>query len=49
MVIDAGGGTVDLSTYQFVNASPIAVQEVSSPGCELLVAVHNKEFLPLIF
>ncbi|KAI0310591.1 hypothetical protein OF83DRAFT_1070299 [Amylostereum chailletii] len=33
MVIDAGGGTVDLSTYTFAEASPIKIQEIAPPGC----------------
>ncbi|KAI0318148.1 hypothetical protein OF83DRAFT_1057355 [Amylostereum chailletii] len=33
IVIDAGGGTVDLSTYTFTNTSPLKVQETAKPGC----------------
>ncbi|KAI0310024.1 hypothetical protein OF83DRAFT_1071189 [Amylostereum chailletii] len=33
MIIDAGGGTVDLSTYRFSDMSPLKVQEVAKPGC----------------
>ncbi|KAI0308432.1 hypothetical protein OF83DRAFT_259689, partial [Amylostereum chailletii] len=33
MVIDAGGGTVDLSTYTFSEASPITIKEIAAPGC----------------
>ncbi|KAI0318143.1 hypothetical protein OF83DRAFT_1171355 [Amylostereum chailletii] len=33
MVIDAGGGTVDLSTYTFAEASPITIKEIAPPGC----------------
>lgn len=33
IIIDAGGGTIDLSTYSVVTASPIAVEEVSTPDC----------------
>ncbi|KAJ3489527.1 hypothetical protein NLI96_g2044 [Meripilus lineatus] len=35
MVIDAGGGTVDLSTYSIIACSPLRVEEVSAPGCIL--------------
>lgn len=35
MVIDAGGGTVDLSTYTIATCTPLCVEEVSTPGCEL--------------
>lgn len=40
MIVDAGGGTVDLSTYQFVTANPISVEEISAPDCRLLSAHH---------
>lgn len=33
MIVDAGGGTVDLTTYKFVTADPIAVEETAAPGC----------------
>ena len=35
MIIDAGGGTVDLSTYTFTSVSPITVEEIATPDCEL--------------
>ena len=34
LIIDAGGGTVDLSTYSFDSTSPITVSEVTSPDCK---------------
>ncbi|KAI0310789.1 hypothetical protein OF83DRAFT_1069981 [Amylostereum chailletii] len=34
MVIDAGGGTVDLSTYTFAESSPMTIKEISAPGCK---------------
>lgn len=33
MIIDAGGGTVDISTYAIIKSSPITVEEISSPEC----------------
>lgn len=33
MIIDAGGGTVDLSTYSFTGTSPISVEEIATPDC----------------
>ncbi|KAL4244993.1 hypothetical protein ABKN59_002858 [Abortiporus biennis] len=34
MIIDAGGGTIDISTYTFTSAtSPITVEEIAPPGC----------------
>ncbi|EKM51021.1 uncharacterized protein PHACADRAFT_212923 [Phanerochaete carnosa HHB-10118-sp] len=35
MIIDAGGGTIDLSTYKFTTASPVSVEEIAAPGCIL--------------
>ncbi len=34
IIVDAGGGTVDVSSYHFVSTSPISVEEVTSPECE---------------
>ena len=34
MVVDAGGGTVDLSSYVFTSTSPLKAREVATPGCE---------------
>ncbi|OSX61860.1 hypothetical protein POSPLADRAFT_1144067 [Postia placenta MAD-698-R-SB12] len=33
MVVDAGGGTVDISTYKFVSVSPITAEEAAPPDC----------------
>ncbi|KAI0314645.1 hypothetical protein OF83DRAFT_423660 [Amylostereum chailletii] len=33
MIIDAGGGTVDISTYTFAEASPIAIEEIAPAEC----------------
>ncbi|CCM04625.1 uncharacterized protein FIBRA_06809 [Fibroporia radiculosa] len=33
IVVDAGGGTVDLSTYKFEDMSPLSVEEVAVPDC----------------
>ncbi|KAL4245026.1 hypothetical protein ABKN59_002860 [Abortiporus biennis] len=33
LIIDAGGGTVDLSTYQFKKILPISVEEATAPSC----------------
>ncbi|VDB95850.1 unnamed protein product [Peniophora sp. CBMAI 1063] len=30
MIIDAGGGTVDFSTYTFINAAPVEIQELAA-------------------
>lgn len=34
MIVDAGGGTVDLSTYTFAEAKPIEIEEIAPPGCK---------------
>lgn len=33
MIVDAGGGTVDISTYKFVTVSPMTVEEAANPDC----------------
>ena len=33
MLIDAGGGTVDLSTYYFKSVSPIVLEEIAPIDC----------------
>ena len=35
MIIDAGGGTVDISSYAFTSTAPLAVEEIASAECEL--------------
>lgn len=33
MVVDAGGGTVDISTYALKNADDLTMEEVAPPDC----------------
>ncbi|KAI0086059.1 hypothetical protein BDY19DRAFT_895433 [Irpex rosettiformis] len=33
MIIDAGGGTVDLSTYRFTSSAPVVVEETAPASC----------------
>ncbi|EKM53451.1 uncharacterized protein PHACADRAFT_148058 [Phanerochaete carnosa HHB-10118-sp] len=33
IVVDAGGGTIDLTTYTFVTSAPIVMEEVAPPDC----------------
>ena len=33
IVVDAGGGTIDLSTYTFLSTTPITVEEATAPDC----------------
>ncbi|TFK50904.1 hypothetical protein OE88DRAFT_1735638 [Heliocybe sulcata] len=35
MIVDAGGGTVDLSSYLIKQVGPIKLEEVASPSCRL--------------
>ncbi|KAH9847715.1 hypothetical protein C2E23DRAFT_484151 [Lenzites betulinus] len=35
MIVDAGGGTVDISSYSFVSTSPLSVDEIASADCIL--------------
>lgn len=34
MIVDAGGGTVDISSYAFVSTSPLTVEEIASADCK---------------
>ena len=34
MVVDAGGGTVDISSYIFKSSAPLSIEETSVPDCE---------------
>ncbi|KAI0704722.1 hypothetical protein C8Q76DRAFT_631038 [Earliella scabrosa] len=49
MIIDAGGGTVDISSYAFLSTSPVSVEEVTSADCILQgstrINVRAEEFL----
>ncbi|KAI0824346.1 hypothetical protein BC628DRAFT_1322650 [Trametes gibbosa] len=48
-VIDAGGGTIDISSYSFLSSAPISVEEVVSSDCLLQgstrVNVRAEQFL----
>ncbi|OJT02592.1 Heat shock 70 kDa protein 12B [Trametes pubescens] len=33
MIVDAGGGTVDISSYAFISTSPLNVEEIASADC----------------
>jgi len=35
LIIDAGGGTIDISTYTVLNTGPLQVEELYEPKCEL--------------
>ena len=34
LIIDAGGGTIDISTYKVLNDEPLQVEELYEPECE---------------
>lgn len=38
MIIDAGGGTVDISSYSFLSKAPVSVEEVVKADCVYLLA-----------
>lgn len=46
LIVDAGGGTVDLSKYSFVTTSPITVEEVTSPDCQFLSFSYGNRAQP---
>ncbi len=41
MIVDAGGGTVDISSYSFTSTTPISVEEVATAECESFIYVHS--------
>ena len=34
MIVDAGGGTIDISSYVFMSVAPMSVEEVTPADCE---------------
>ena len=34
LIIDAGGGTIDISTYTVLNNRPLRVEELYEPECK---------------
>jgi len=34
LIIDAGGGTIDISTYTVLNHRPLQAEELHEPKCE---------------
>ena len=34
LIIDAGGGTIDISTYKVLSDQPLKVEELYEPQCE---------------
>ena len=39
MIIDAGGGTVDISAYSFTSTTPLSVEEIAAAECEYRIHV----------
>ena len=35
LIINAGGGTIDINTYEVIDDSPVQVEELHEPDCEL--------------
>jgi len=44
LIIDAGGGTIDISTYKVLSSGPLQVEELYQPECERIN--RNARFLP---
>ena len=34
LIIDAGGGTIDISAYTVINSRPLQVEELYEPECK---------------
>ena len=50
MIIDAGGGTIDLSTYKFTSVNPMSAEEIAPPDCKSSTTtafLHNR-YIPLL-
>ena len=45
LIIDAGGGTIDISTYTVLSNGPLQVEELYEPQCEF--GPHSGNILPL--
>ena len=43
LVIDAGGGTIDISSYTVTSTSPLEVEEFHEPKCNGLILVFNPQ------
>ncbi|PCH36691.1 hypothetical protein WOLCODRAFT_146366 [Wolfiporia cocos MD-104 SS10] len=43
MIVDAGGGTVDLSTYKFSNLMPLTIEEIVSPDYILRKSQYKQD------
>lgn len=48
MIVDAGGGTVDLSTYKFNSTAPITVEEIAPVDCKPFDCL-DKTYFVIIF
>ena len=35
IIADAGGGTLDINTYEVVSADPLRIQELVKPDCTI--------------
>lgn len=48
MIIDAGGGTVDISSYAFLSKAPVSVEEVVKADCMYILALVVSSIVSLI-
>ena len=49
MIIDAGGGTIDISTYKVLSTEPLQVEELYEPECELDELRYQIPYLRTLF
>ncbi|KZT00293.1 uncharacterized protein LAESUDRAFT_732387 [Laetiporus sulphureus 93-53] len=51
MIVDAGGGTVDINTYQIANDDTLSMEEIARPECifhgSTIVSFRARDFLKL--
>ncbi|PCH36680.1 hypothetical protein WOLCODRAFT_20683 [Wolfiporia cocos MD-104 SS10] len=48
MIVDAGGGTVDLSTYKFTKMVPLTIEEVVAPDYKLRNSVYRADIKAML-
>ena len=44
LIVDAGGGTIDISTYKVLNNKPLQVEELYEPQCGLVQSMADFPF-----
>ena len=49
MIVDTGGGTVDISSYKFTSTRPVSVEEIAPPDCESRISSSIQSLTPPIW